>query len=34
MRKVAAALAERGYLASTGKPYEAGAIASMIGRMA
>jgi len=30
LRKIAAALAERGYLASTGKPYEAGAIASMI----
>jgi hypothetical protein len=27
LRKIAAALAERGYLASTGKPYEAGAIA-------
>ncbi len=26
LRKIAAALAERGYLASTGKPYEAGAI--------
>jgi DNA invertase Pin-like site-specific DNA recombinase len=30
LRKVAAALAERGYLASTGKPYEAGAIASLL----
>jgi DNA invertase Pin-like site-specific DNA recombinase len=30
LRKVAAALAERGYFASTGKPYEAGAIASML----
>jgi hypothetical protein len=32
LRKVAAALAERGYFASTGKPYEAGAIASMLGK--
>ena len=30
LRKVAAALAERGYLASTGKPYEAAAVASML----
>ena len=31
LRKVAAALAERGYVASTGKPYEAAAVASMLG---
>ena len=31
LRKIAAALAERGYLASTGKPYEAAAVASMLG---
>jgi DNA invertase Pin-like site-specific DNA recombinase len=31
LRKVAAALAERGYVASTGRPYEAAAIASMLG---
>jgi DNA invertase Pin-like site-specific DNA recombinase len=31
LRKVAAALAERGYVASTGRPYEAAAVASMIG---
>jgi hypothetical protein len=30
LRKVAAALAERGYVASTGRPYEAAAIASQI----
>jgi DNA invertase Pin-like site-specific DNA recombinase len=30
LRKVAAALAERGYVASTGRPYEAAAIASML----
>jgi hypothetical protein len=30
LRKVAAALAERGYVASTGKPYEAAAVASML----
>jgi hypothetical protein len=30
-RKVAAALAERGYVASTGRPYEGAAVASMIG---
>jgi hypothetical protein len=29
LRQVAAALAERGYVASTGRPYEAAAIASM-----
>jgi hypothetical protein len=28
---VAAALAERGYVASTGRPYEAAAVASMLG---
>jgi hypothetical protein len=32
LRKVAAALAERGYVASTGKPYEAAAVASMLVR--
>ena len=32
LRKVAAQLAERGYLASTGRPYEAAAIASMLGK--
>jgi hypothetical protein len=31
LRKVAAALAERGYVASTGRPYEAAAVASMLG---
>ena len=31
-RKVAAALAERGYVASTGRPYEAAAIASVLGQ--
>ncbi len=31
LRQVAAALAERGYVASTGKPYEAAAVASMLG---
>jgi hypothetical protein len=31
LRKIAAALAERGYVASTGKPYEAAAVASMLG---
>ena len=31
LRKVSAALAERGYFASTGKPYEAAAVASMLG---
>ena len=31
LRKVAAALAARGYVASTGKPYEAAAVASMLG---
>ena len=31
LRKVAAALAERGYVASTGKPYEAAAVPSMLG---
>ena len=31
LRKVAAALAERGYVASTGRPYEAAAVASMVG---
>jgi DNA invertase Pin-like site-specific DNA recombinase len=30
LRKVAAQLAERGYFASTGKPYEAAAVASML----
>src|SRR5262249_61812779 len=30
LRRVAAALAERGYVASTGRPYEAAAIASML----
>jgi hypothetical protein len=30
LRKVAAALAERGYVASTGKPYEVAAVASML----
>jgi DNA invertase Pin-like site-specific DNA recombinase len=30
LRKVAAQLAERGYVASTGKPYEAAAVASML----
>jgi hypothetical protein len=30
LRKVAAALAGRGYVASTGKPYEAAAVASML----
>jgi DNA invertase Pin-like site-specific DNA recombinase len=32
LRKVAAALAERGYVASTGRPHEAMAIASMLGQ--
>jgi DNA invertase Pin-like site-specific DNA recombinase len=32
LRKVAAALTERGYVASTGRPYEAAAIASMLGQ--
>jgi hypothetical protein len=32
LRKVAAALAERGYFASTGKPYKAAAVASMLGK--
>jgi DNA invertase Pin-like site-specific DNA recombinase len=31
LRKVSAALAERGYVASTGKPYEAAAVAAMLG---
>ena len=31
LRKVSAALAERGYVASTGRPYEATAVASMLG---
>jgi DNA invertase Pin-like site-specific DNA recombinase len=31
LRKVSAALAERGYVASTGRPYEAAAVASMLG---
>jgi hypothetical protein len=31
LRNVAAALAERGYVASTGRPYEAAAVASMLG---
>jgi DNA invertase Pin-like site-specific DNA recombinase len=31
LRKVAAALAERGCVASTGRPYEAAAVASMLG---
>jgi DNA invertase Pin-like site-specific DNA recombinase len=31
LRKVAAALAQRGYVASTGRPYEAAAVASMLG---
>jgi DNA invertase Pin-like site-specific DNA recombinase len=31
LRKVAAALAERGYVASTGRPYEAAAVAAMLG---
>jgi hypothetical protein len=31
LRKIAAALAERGYVASTGRPYEAAAVASMLG---
>ena len=30
LRKVSAALAERGYVASTGRPYEAAAVASMM----
>jgi DNA invertase Pin-like site-specific DNA recombinase len=30
LRKIAAILAERGYVASTGKPYEAAAVASML----
>jgi DNA invertase Pin-like site-specific DNA recombinase len=31
LRKVSAALAERGYVASTGRPYEAAAVAAMLG---
>jgi hypothetical protein len=31
LRKIAAILAERGHVASTGKPYEAAAVASMLG---
>jgi hypothetical protein len=32
LRKIAAILAERGYVASTGRPYEAAAVASMLGQ--
>ena len=32
LRKVSTALAERGYVASTGRPYEAAAIAAMLGQ--
>jgi hypothetical protein len=33
LRKVAAALAERGYVASTGRPYEAAAVAAMLDQL-